>query len=517
MKPASVCRWNRFGALFVAAAVFAGCAGLPKTDGRPASRGLSERQGTKLSRAIQPFVSSHPRQSGLHALATGSGALAARLALAGLAERSLDLQYYIWHSDQSGKRLIHELLQAADRGVRVRVLLDDVGASPRDENLLALDHHPNIEVRLFNPVVIRSARLLGAALDFSRVNRRMHNKALIADNAVAIVGGRNIGDEYFGVHGEVNFADLDLAAVGPVVREVSHSFDLYWNSPSAIAITALTRQHSTPERATTLRASLTTGKDLHPLPENTFATRLRRGLVPFLPGRAWALYDDPSKVTAATDDTTTHLAPQLRSIVGKSKCELVIVSPYFIPGKRGVANLTELRRRGVRVIVLTNSLASTDVAAVHAGYRRYRVPLLRAGVELYENKTTGGWGRIREGQHGGPGGVFGSKRASLHAKTFTFDRRSIFVGSMNLDPRSLRLNTENGVLVDCPPLASALAKEVRSNLGRNAYRVQLDGHRLFWTTERDGKRIRLGSEPEASLWLRAKVNLLSWLPIEGQL
>lgn len=465
---------------------------------------------SKLRQSIRPFIVAHPRESGLHALPSGPDALAARLALAGFAERSLDVQYYIWHSDQSGKRLIHELFRAADRGVRVRVLLDDVGASASDDGLLALDHHANIEVRLFNPVTTRSARMLGTLLDFGRVNRRMHNKSFIADNQVAIVGGRNIGDEYFGAHGEVNFADLDVAAIGPVVREVSHSFDLYWNSPSSIAITTLTRRSLKPKQIAARRTTVEATKDTLPLRDNAFATQLKRGRIPFLPGRAWAVYDDPAKITAAEDNTATHLAPQLRSIFERTERELFIVSPYFVPGKRGVAVLTDLRRRGVRVAVFTNSLASTDVGAVHAGYQRYREPLLRAGIELYENKPVGGWGGIS-------GGLRGSSRASLHAKTFTFDRRTIFVGSMNLDPRSVRLNTEIGVLVESPPLASKLAAEISSKLDGSAYRVELDGHRLVWTTHQDGKLVRFASEPETSVWQRAKITFLSWLPIEGQL
>ncbi|RYD64963.1 MAG: phospholipase D family protein, partial [Verrucomicrobiaceae bacterium] len=249
------------------------CARLPDTSGRPQSQAIRENSATELGRAVRPITPADSRESAFHPLGKGDQAFAARMGLAAGAERSLDVQYYIWHADVTGKKLIGGLLAAADRGVRVRVLIDDLGTSAKDENLLALDSHPGIEVRLFNPIMTRSARLLGTVFDFGRVNRRMHNKAFIADNQVAIVGGRNIGDEYFDAHSEVNFADFDVAAVGPVVREVSRSFDEYWNSPSSIDITSLTKRRSTPEELAALRASLAgTGRE-----GDAFATKLRRG------------------------------------------------------------------------------------------------------------------------------------------------------------------------------------------------------------------------------------------------
>ncbi len=492
------------------ACLLGACAGLPKTDGRPASHAVRETAATDLGRTVSRFVAAHPEASGFHPLAEGAEALAARLGLAGMARRSLDLQYYIWNNDGSGKQLVAALFAAADRGVRVRVLLDDFGSSAKDENLLALDSHPQIEVRLFNPITNRTARLFGTVFDFCRVNRRMHNKAFIADNQVAIVGGRNIGDEYFGAHREVNFSDFDVAAVGPVVRDVSQSFDGYWNCRSAIGIIALTRERATPEPRADL-GTLGAG-------ESEFARELRRGNVNFMPGRAWVVADGPEKVTTAEDDTSSHLAPKLLALVGTTRRELLVVSPYFIPGKDGVDRLTELRRRGVRVVVLTNALAATDVAAVHAGYQHYRKELLRAGVELYENKPTGDWGprpgRLRRLLKGG---LSGSSRASLHAKTFTFDDRLIFVGSMNLDPRSIRLNTEIGILVDCPELAALFNRLILRDLDGNAYRLELVGDRIEWVTTENGKSVRFTTEPQTRGWQRFVVGVISLLPLEGQL
>jgi putative cardiolipin synthase len=456
--------------------------------------------------------------SGVNALAKASDALAARLALAGVTDRSLDVQYYIWHSDQSGVLLVGELLRAADRGVKVRMLLDDIGTSASDDGLLVLDSHPNIEVRLFNPVAMRSARMLGVLLNYKRANRRMHNKAFIADNQAAIVGGRNIGDEYFGANAEMNFADLDVLTVGPVVREVSQQFDKYWNSPSSIGISSLAHQRETPEQVAARRQAFeakhtaaSQSAALRAVRESPVSSQIQNGSLTFKSGRAWTVYDDPTKITTAEDDRTTHLAPKLRSIAEATQKQLFIISPYFIPGKQGVELLTGLRQRGVRVAVLTNSLASTDVGAVHSGYSRYREALLRSGVELYELKPQPGGGG------GGSSPFSRSSKAGLHGKSFSFDDRIIFVGSMNLDPRSLQLNTEVGVLVDCPPLASELTRKVLQDIETHAYRVQLDGRKLVWLTTEDGKSVRFTKEPETTAGKRLKTWLVGCLPIEGQL
>lgn len=506
-----------FAPTAMAAVAFAlvSCAGLPDTSDRAPSFAPESTSDTKVAHLARKFTSRHQGMTGVHALARGPDALTARLALADLAGRSLDVQYYIWHSDDSGMQLVTRLLQAADRGVKVRMLLDDIGTMASDEGLQTLDSHPNIEVRLFNPVMLRSARVLGALLDFQRANRRMHNKTFIADNQAAIVGGRNIGDEYFGAHGDVNFADLDVIAVGPVVRQVSRQFDEYWNSPSSIGITALSGRRETPEQLALRRAKFeamqaqtaSSAATRHHLP-----SQLKSGTLRLLPARAWAVYDDPEKIVTATEDRTTHLAPKLRSVVDGTHKMLFVVSPYFIPEKQGVDLFSALRARGVRVVILTNSLASTDVAAVHAGYKRYRKALLRSGVEIYELKP----GAVAGGGSGSAP-FRGSSTASLHAKTFTFDEHTTFVGSMNLDPRSLRLNTEVGVLIECPELATQLTQKALHGIDKQAYKVKLDGSKLVWTSMENGQEVRYTAEPGTSAWQRMKVTLLGCLPIEGQL
>jgi putative cardiolipin synthase len=406
--------------------------------------------------------------------------------------------------------------------VRVRLLLDDVGTRPSDAVLLAIDSHPNIEVKMFNPVAMRSLRTLGMITDFARINRRMHNKLLIADGQVAIVGCRNIGDEYYDAHAGANFADLDVAVIGPVMKQASDAFDLYWNHQAAVPISALSRQDTTPERFTEKRAALiahhqSAGESDYAdtVRDSEFARELRSRATTFAWGRAAIVQDNPDKVLTSSAKTETHLAPQLREVVDHTRRELFLVSPYFVPGNGGVALLAAVRQRGPRVVVITNSLAATDGVPVHSGYQRYRKALLQAGVELYEIKPTASSRGPRPGT-----GFFtssGASTASLHAKTFAFDRRIGFIGSYNLDPRSSRLNTEMGVLFDCPTLTKRLPEETERDLARNAYRVELEGNHLVWVTREGDKEVRYNSEPGASFLKRMKVQIFSCLPIEGLL
>ena len=509
------------GALIVMLALGA-CGGLPKGGGQPPSTAKKNNRGTALAAAVRLRVAEHPGQSGLHAIPDGRGALAARLALADAAQCSLDVQYFIWNKDMAGKVLIEHLLRAADRGVRVRLLLDDLGTMPTDAALLAIDSHPNIEVRMFNPVALRSPRLLGMVTAAARINKRMHNKSLTADGQVAIVGGRNIGDEYFEANKEMNLADLDVAVIGPVVKEVSAEFDLYWNHRAAIPIAALARQNTTPGKFAAMRAALTAH---HKTAEGSayaesvrgseLVSELRNRNVSFLWGKATIVNDHPDKVATSAAKTETHLAPQLRRTLAATKHELFLVSPYFVPGKQGVEILAGVHRRGVRVVVLTNSLASTDGVPVHSKYQLYRKAMVESGVELYEMKPTAVAAAARRA--GSFPGSSGSGTAGLHAKTFSFDRRTGFIGSYNLDPRSSKLNTEMGVLFECPQLAKLLPEAAARNLDRNAYRVELDRNHLVWVTREGDKQVRYTSEPKANLWKRIQVAVLSCLPIEGLL
>jgi putative cardiolipin synthase len=513
--------------ILLATIMLAGCASLPTEYPRTPSTSLTDTHDSKLGRGSSRSLAEHPGLSGVRLLSRGTDAFLTRLALAEAAERSLDIQYYIWHNDTTGKILAERVLRAADRGVRVRLLLDDIGAAARDGTLLAIDSHPSIEVRLFNPIAARSTKLLGMVADFSRGNRRMHNKSFTADNQVMIVGGRNIGDEYFQARPDVDFADLDLLAIGPVVGEVSRQFDRYWNSPLAFPITALSRaapgDEDRPRALAGLRAFVQSRMDGDPaLKPSDLVEDLAKGGLAFSYGRARVLADDPAKVLADTADDANHLLPALLPEVEALASELVLVTPYFVPGEAGVARLGNLSRRGVIVRVLTNSLASTDVPVVHAGYQKYRRALLDAGIELHELKPT-----ATRGAAVGPGAgvtrhpLSGSSRASLHAKALIFDRRALFVGSMNLDPRSLFTNTEIGVVVENPELATAMAEKLDSLLPEVSFRLELapaadpeSEPGIAWVARQDGEEIRYASEPMTSAWQRFKTWFYSLLPIE---
>jgi putative cardiolipin synthase len=362
----------------------------------------------------------------------------------------------------------------------------------------------------------------------------MHNKSFTADNQVTIVGGRNIGDEYFEAQPDLDFADLDVMAVGPVMQQVSDSFDQYWNSESAYPIAALVSEKVKSEQVERGRAALREHTDsqrgsayAEALRNSALARDLQAGALGLYWCRAETLYDDPAKVTESPKNRRTHLLPRLGRITEATQHELLLVSPYFVPGKAGLEYFRGLRSRGVQVTVLTNSLAATDVSAVHAGYSRYRRPLLEAGVAMYEVKPTARRADEEAEREGGPGsGLRGSSRASLHAKVFTFDRKAVFVGSLNLDPRSAALNTEIGLVFESPELATLVAEEFIAAFSRSAYHLELvsgdprssdSRKKLEWVEREDDGEVRYDAEPQVGAWRRLGVWFMSWLPIESQL
>ncbi|HTM62054.1 MAG TPA: phospholipase D family protein [Burkholderiales bacterium] len=489
------------------ALLIAGCAGLPAGIERAQSSAFGDTSATRLGRALAPTVTANRGKSGIYSLADGRDAFAARVLLARAAEKSLDVQYYILRADITGGLFCEALWQAAERGVRVRLLLDDTGTHGLDPQLAALDAHPNIEVRLFNPYANRGFRLGEMLTDFSRVNRRMHNKSFTADNQATIVGGRNVGDEYFGAESDVAFADLDVLAAGAVVRDVSADFDGYWNSVSAVPVASLiqpaARDSAEKVRAawTKLAAEPAAARYIEALRSTTLVQQLIGGTLSLDWAPARLVSDSPAKVLNPPERKDLHMLSQLDAAIGKPARELDLVSPYFVPTQEGTAALVALVKRGVKVRVLTNSLAATDVSVVHAGYSKYREELVRGGVVLYELKPA-----LQEKDRERVGG----SDASLHAKTFSIDRSRIFVGSFNFDPRSARLNTEMGVVADSVALASRLSEALDRDLARYAYEVRLAGNDLEWI---DGAA-RHTSEPGAGFFKRAWIGFLSILPIE---
>jgi len=481
---------------------------------------LTDTSSTTLGKAVSPQVTLHPGQSGIHALADAHDAFAARMLLARAAERSLDVQYYIWRKDLTGTLLFEALHAAAERGVRVRLLLDDNNIAGLDSTLAALDSHPNIEVRLFNPFVFRRLRQLSYLTDFSRANRRMHNKSFTADNQATIIGGRNVGDEYFGATDGVLFADLDVIAIGPVVDDVSKDFDRYWASGSSYPVARLFK----PAPAAALNElTLVASRVANDPAAAAYRMAVRES--PFiddlLAGRfslRWSptrmLSDSPDKGLGLAD-ANAMLLPGLLEVIDDAKTSLNIVSPYFVPARAGVKTLSTLAARGVQVTVLTNALEATDVAVVHAGYAKYRKALLEAGIKLHELRRSAG-NSVKQKALRLTGKILGGSSAtSLHAKTFSVDHARVFVGSFNFDPRSAQLNTELGFIIEDPVMAREIDATFDTVVPDSAYEVRLsDDEQLMWTDRGDGRQVEHLTEPGSSVWQRGWIHLLGMLPIE---
>jgi cardiolipin synthase C len=502
-------------ALCLAVGLVGGCAALPSLEDRSTSTTVFDTRDTRLGKLISPLVDAHPGLSGIYPLPNARDAFAARMLLAQDAERTLDARYYIWRNDVSGTLLFDALRAAADRGVRVRLLLDDNDTSGLDTILASLDAHPNIEVRLFNPFVIREARWMGYVTDFSRLNRRMHNKSFTADNQATIIGGRNVGDEYFGVTQGLLFADLDVLAVGPVVTEVSEDFDRYWASESSYPVSRLV---PAVEPAAVAELTLSAREVERDLAAVTYLSAVRK--LPFVEEMDegslvldWSatrlISDDPAKVLGLAAPATL-LSPKLTEIIGESAREFYMESPYLVPTTGEFDAFLGLAERGVKIKVLTNSLETTDVPIVHAGYARRRKPLLEAGVSLYELRRSPADATPRRAV-----GRPSSSASSLHAKAFLVDNARVFIGSFNFDPRSSTLNTEMGFVIDSPALAQSMEAALSRRFVTTAYEVRLsDTGELYWIERRGGESVRHDTEPGTSVWERMKIWLMSLLPIE---
>jgi len=471
---------------------------------------------TVLDRAIGAMTALRSGQSGMALLSDNVQALAYRALSARSAGRSLDLMYYYWNDDLTGKLLFHEVLAAADRGVRVRILLDDMNTLGRDPIYRAIDQHSNIELRLFNPARSRGdvlRRGLELMLRAMSATRRMHNKAWIADGRLAIVGGRNIGDAYFDASEEANFRDMDLLLVGPAVQQTETIFDTYWNSAAALPVRALLPRKRRLSRVRKRLAKFLARKDQTPYLRRLAGIRDPSAMLTDEPQFHWCgdvevVSDPPGKVVGG--DNAEWLRQEIFPPLLAAKSSLHIISPYFIPGNEGVQQLTSLVKAGVDVQVSTNSLAATDVVAVHGAYSRYRMPLLAGGVKLFELRPQIGWGDQAS--------LFGSSNASLHTKAYVVDGVCGFVGSFNFDPRSISLNTEMGVLFRHAPLAQEVdaifAKQVAL---RESYRLTKEGKSLIWH-DGDGPSARTWrQEPEANWLRRMSASLIRFLPIESQL
>ena len=494
------------------------CASLEPRPELPAEGAVPLGRGTVLDGLISDAEARRPGESGFRLVREGPEAFAIRARTALVAGRSLDVQTYIWHDDLTGGFLAVRALEAADRGVKVRLLVDDMDARAKNYAFAALHAHPNIEVRMFNPFESRTGSLsfaLEALGSFSRINRRMHNKTWIADNRIAIVGGRNLGDEYFGASDEVNFVDLDFAMVGPIVREASASFDRYWNSPLAYPMDVLAPEAVSPAALQALRERI--APQVAKAEASRFAAELRQSdAVQRLVAGDWPMHwsanfrfvsDDPLKAAGkSTGLAGSEVLALLQPLLKASRRNVTLISPYFVPGEQGTRGLVNIAASGIDVRVLTNSLAANDVAMVYGGYSEWREPLLEGGVKLWELKPTHG-NTVKSS-------MFGSSGASLHTKALAVDGRIAFVGSYNIDPRSTSLNCEQGIFVEHPTIAAQLeAMFTMDSSGARSWAVTLQDGKLKWD---DGAQ-SYDSAPEASAGRKFQAWLARVLPISSQL
>jgi putative cardiolipin synthase len=505
---------RRHGLLTAAALLIASCATVPTDYPRTESTAFQLHETTRIGKELADLAAQHPGESGMAIMRHGRPAFTARVVLADLAEKTLDVQYFLWESDATGRILGDRLVRAADRGVRVRVLIDDVNLKDRDAGIAALSAHPNIEIRVFNPFAHRGSHLFGFLVDFDRVNHRMHNKLMVMDNALAIVGGRNMSDPYFEVDPRANFRDLDIAAAGPVVRDLSNVFDRFWNGDWSVPIAALVdRRYGEDD----LRAHVQRTRDLiakgnypHPLDQDVDAIKsLLSSLIrDFVWAPAHVVYDDPASIR---DPSRRVMHTLLFERFERLETELLIESAYFIPLDRGVAKLKNLVDRGVRVRVLTNSLASNDVIAAFAGYSKRREAMVRGGIELYELRPEPGPARKRFFGFGG--------KAGLHTKAIVFDRKDVFIGSFNLDARSSAINTEAGLYVESPALAAQVINFMNEGVDPDvSFRLELDtAGKLNWVADDEGTQLRYDKDPLTTFLQRFSAGFIRLLPVDTQL
>lgn len=531
-----------------------GCASLPDPVDRPVSTALANPTQTRLGSVIADRAKKVGTKNDSAFALVGNAELAftSRMTLIKAAEKTLDIQYYAIFTDKTTDRLFDALREAAARGVRIRILLDDFNTSGKNAQVLKLAFEKNMELRLFNPLPggrsSLALRIIANLHDFDRMQRRMHNKMLVADNALAITGGRNLGETYFGQSPGTNFVDVDVLAAGRIARDLSRSFDAYWNNPLAYPVQSLMTAQEiealkpapangkpgdpgepfNPTDATAL--GIAAAESLLPVPLATAPTEATSTIAP-LPDSTdlrllkwtWApstlLVDKPGKIAAdadsteAAEDTTVDGLLQLMS---QAKTSLRIVSPYFVPGERTMGQFADLRKRGVRVQVLTNSLASTDAPAAHVGYARYRTALLEMGVELYEMRAeqegtfrSFGSAAISAGSVGGStGGDGGSSRASLHSKVVVVDDRLLVVGSMNLDLRSQLQNSEVAIAIQSRAISAEASRLIEPTMTTGAYRVERSGDQLIWHAPQGANLPDSTSEPDTSAVLRLAIKLL---------
>jgi cardiolipin synthase C len=500
--------------ILVFAGLLANCATVPFDQPKSHSIAITDAGNTTLGRAVADWSALHEGLSGFYPLSKGMDALGVRLRLAEKAEKTIDLQYFLMKNDTAGAVVVNALLKSADRGVRVRFLLDDIFTTVPDRSFLLMNQHPNIEIRIFNPLSRYGIWAFNYIGQFSQANRRMHNKSFTVDNSISVVGGRNIADEYFQLKKDSVFVDFDVFAMGPIASDISNSFDQYWNHSRAVPITHFTKTQEK-EDLETVRANI--AADLDGIYETVYRKALKSQLLqdliadgrPMFVGPARVLADNPDKLINKIDEAHMQLARDLREVVRRAETEIFFISPYYVPGDRGVQLIRDLVAKGIRVVLLTNSLASNNHVAVHSAYARYRRDVIKAGAELYEIRANSA--RELEGDEKGP------EVLTLHTKAFLIDRRYLFVGSLNLDPRSIEINAEMGLLIDSEPMVRILTEGLDKRLPALTYRVRInDRGKLEWHALIDKQEVIESKEPLTDWWLRFKAWFMKIAP-ESQL
>ena len=493
-----------------------GCASVPFDYPKTTSQALPSDPNSPIGYSSVEWQEEHGELSGFIGLSDGIDALGARLRMMAIAQTSIDAQYFILKDDRAGALFVGKMLLAADRGVRVRLLLDDVFTSGLDRPMALLNSHPNVEVRLFNPLSRNSLKYWSYLLDFSRANRRMHNKSFTVDSSMSIVGGRNIGEEYFELKQDVMFDDYEVFAVGPVVKEISAGFDEFWNSELAVPMEAFGVKVDPADldqwREYMQVKALDSATGIYAQAVNsTLMQDIRARRIQPIEAEATMVTDSPDKLLHRVGDLEQAvLATEKSRRFRAARSEILLFTPYYIPRDSGTEFVGELVRKGVRVVIVTNSLASTNHVAVHGHYAKYRKQLLEAGAELYEIRAVSdmdetGWGHAPE-------------RVTLHSKATIIDRETIFVGSLNFDPRSIYLNTEGGIFIDSPEVGSVFTARILEALPEVTYAVELDEKgNLRWTYDYGEEHEVWHKEPQTSWGRRFKAGFYRLLPIEGQL
>jgi len=515
--------------LLISALVLASCANLPTDFEKTPTHAVTSTENTQMGKNAAQVLGTSTDESRVFLINEGTDAFIARMATLQVAEKSIDVQYYIWHADIIGSYLFGAMLSAADRGVRVRILLDDMPIDKETQSILyAMDQHENIEVRLYNPFASRGFHLPDYLFSGPRINRRMHNKSFTVDNQVTIVGGRNIGNEYFSADEESNFNDIDVLSVGPVVEDVTKQFDIYWNSDVVYPVQAFDHNQANADDLAQLRGKFTDFKQANEGSKYALdiqGTEMYRHIMdssawsPYqkksFSGKLQVIYDDPEKGLGKTEDEIVYLKSLMRPYLEGVNTTLELVSPYFVPGKSGVEYLVGLVEKGVQVRVLTNSLSSTDGIMAQSGYSRHRRRLLEGGVELYETKADSKTKASRSLRRSG------KAKSGLHAKTYIFDRENIFIDSFNFDQRSANINSEVGIVYEIPEMAELIGSSVfEINLREHTFHVELSATnpaQIEWVEYKAGEEIRHSKDPYTSGWRRFNESVFSILPIESQL